>query len=84
MKTADLIQNFIADSRAYGYDIGPSIFRADYNGKDWSVGFWIRPAKYSKKDDEYTLPGRCGKAKNKNFRKAVKAAIKEAKRFEHG
>lgn len=75
-KIADLIQDFIDQSNLMGYEIKGSVFKADFNGKRWSVGFWIRPARL--KLGVYELPGRIGKAQNVSLRAAVKKAIERA------
>jgi hypothetical protein len=91
LRTIDIATTFIDESRLLGYEISGSVFKADYNGKSWSVGFWIRPsqspsykAKWKRGDEYYDLPGRCGKANDKSFRKAVKKAIERAKFAEEG
>lgn len=70
---SDLVQDFLDESRMMGYEIRGTTFKARYNGKVWSVGFWIRPKK-----NRLTLPGRLGTARDPVLRKAVKKAIERA------
>lgn len=72
------VEEFIKESKNLGYNISGSVFKVDYNGKIYTVGFWIRAAKWNSKKQEYELPGRIGKAKDSNLEKAVELAIKEA------
>lgn len=82
-KTTDLIEQFIDEANLMGYPIKGSVFKADYNGKVWTVGFWIQMARTPEHkgtgDDYYNLPGRMGRAKDPVFRKAVKKAIERAR-----
>ena len=77
-----LVEDFINESRVMGYEINGSVFKVDFNGIKYTVGFWIRPAKYNGKTEEYELPGRCGKAKHHKFKMAVKMAIRKARRLD--
>lgn len=80
-KPIDLIEKFIEESRRLGYEISGSIFKADFNGKSWTIGFWVR-AGYPNPQE---LIGRIGRAKDPDFKEAVKKAIKNALYFEqHG
>lgn len=78
MTDQTVVHNFIEESRQLGYDISGSVFKADYNGKEWSVGFWIRPADWHSGQQIYSLPGRCGKGKSRYFKRAIKIAMQDA------
>lgn len=73
-----LVERFLKDSAKLGYALTGSVFKVDYNGRTYTVGFWLRPVDWNNKKQAYRLPGRIGKAKHENFDEAVKAAIKIA------
>lgn len=72
---------FISESVIMGYKVDGSVFKIDYSGSGWSVGFWFRPVGWDQKSDYYRLPGRCRRGKDKDLLnavcKAIKAAMKE-------
>lgn len=74
------VEAFLKESETLGYNLSGSVFKVDYNGRIYTVGFWIRPQNWDSKKQEYKLPGRIGKAKHQDFDEAVKSAIKEAKK----
>lgn len=77
MNGIERAEAFIEKARAQGYEIRDSIFKVDYNGKTYNVGFWIRPARWNRTLDEYELPGLCGKLRHANFEEAVKLLIEK-------
>ncbi len=74
---------FLSDSEALGYRLKStgSVFKIDFNGQKYNVGFWLRPVGYDIKTQRYLLQGRCGKAKHEDFNTAVDMAIEAATRW---
>ena len=70
--------SFIKAARRKGYKLEGSIFKVDYNGEMFNVGFWFRPNLWNDRLNEYELKGMRGSAKHKVLSKAIELAIKEA------
>lgn len=70
-------EEFIQESKDLGYRIEGSVFKVDYNGTWYTVGFWIGGNWENKK-----LPGRRGKAKHADFDTAVSLAMEKALEYE--
>lgn len=60
IETITRVEKFIQESRELGYRIEGSVFKVDFNGSVYNVGFWIRPDVLCDKNLGY----RCGKAKH--------------------
>ena len=75
-----LIEKFIYECRTMGYRVEGSVVKIDYSGSGWTVGFWFRPTGWDGK--EYALPGRCGRAKDRDLKIAVEKAIEKATEYE--
>ena len=71
MKGIARIEDFIARAKAKGYRTEGSIFKVDYNGTTYNVGFWIRPHNWNQAKDQYDLPGICDKVRHADFNQAV-------------
>ncbi len=86
-KALDMVQDYIEESRMLGYKISGSVFKADYSGSGWKVGFWLRGVYGKDKSgntnyDQFKLAPRMGKAKGPTFRSAVKKALERARECE--
>lgn len=71
-----LVERTIEHLREAGYKIRGSVFKVDFNGTTYKVGFWVRAQNWN--GNKYELPGFIGQARHKDFDTAVKLAIKNA------
>lgn len=72
------IEAFLARCAALGYNLSGSVFKVDYNGRTYNIGFWIRPCNYNSRTQNYELPGICFKVKNADFDAGVTELLQEA------
>lgn len=75
----DKIVAFLEEQFKLGYKRDGSVFKADYTGKRWTLGFWLRPVDWDNAKEEYRLPGICVRVRHENFNQAVNDLLKEAK-----
>ena len=73
-KGMDRVEEVLELARRRGYDLRGSVFKVDYNGSRFTVGFWISMQDYDIDLDVYTLPGMYGTAKHEDFNTAVAMA----------
>jgi hypothetical protein len=61
-----------------GYIREGSVFKVDYTGEKWTLGFWLRPCNYNHEKEEYDLRGICFRVRSESFEGAVDELLKQA------
>lgn len=72
------IEAFLTRCREAGYNLSGSVFKIDFNGTTYNLGFWIRPTNYNSQLERYELPGICLKIKDTDFDNGVTRLLQEA------
>jgi len=75
-KGMDRVAEVMDVARKRGYNLSGSVFKVDYNGIRFNVGFWISMQDYDIDTDAYSLPGMYGSARHEDFNTAVALASK--------
>ena len=73
-KGMDRVAEVMDVARRRGYDLRGSVFKVDYGGGIFTVGFWISREDYDIDTDAYSLPGMYGSARHEDFNTAVALA----------